>query len=364
MTRLRRWVTGAVQRVTQVPPVARVLRMLRYYSDVRGSLQAGGVTYFGFLSVFPILALAFFAVGIVAQVVPEAELALEDAVRSILPGLIGTAEGQIPMSAFKENAAAVGWAGLAGVLYSGLGWLSGMRHALATMFGKRPSDRLNFVLGKLRDLLVLVLIGLTLLLSVGVSAAVNGFSEAILSLVRLGDSVFAALLLRVLGYAVAISATTLLFWTMYRLLGRPNVASRALLAGALLAALGFEVLKLAANTLIELTRGQQAFATFGVALILLVWIYYFSRLVMYGAAWAYTSPHAGARDVVEVDPSEAMAEPAPLPAVKAPAAPPAAVPLPDGGRRSGRVLAAAGVAGVAGLAAAGVLAVRRALGPD
>jgi membrane protein len=31
---------------------------------------------------------------------------------------------------------------------------------------------------------------------------------------------------------------------------------------------------------------------FGVTLILLVWINYFSRLVMFAAAWAYTSPSA------------------------------------------------------------------------
>ena len=35
-------------------------------------------------------------------------------------------------------------------------------------------------------------------------------------------------------------------------------------------------------------RGNPAFQAFGVALILLIWINYFSRLVMYSAAWAYT----------------------------------------------------------------------------
>jgi membrane protein len=36
-----------------------------------------------------------------------------------------------------------------------------------------------------------------------------------------------------------------------------------------------------------------------VALILLVWIYYFSRLVMYSAAWAYTAPSARAQRAAE-----------------------------------------------------------------
>ena len=80
---------------------------------------------------------------------------------------------------------------------------------------------------------------------------------------------------------------------MFRLLlVDTHAPRRALLGGALLGAVGFEILKLVANTLLAHTRGQPAFQAFGVALILLIWINYFSRLVMYAAAWAYTSPLA------------------------------------------------------------------------
>ena len=71
-----------------------------------------------------------------------------------------------------------------------------------------------------------------------------------------------------------------------------HVPRSALVRGALLGAVGFEVLKLGANLLLEQTQGNPAFQAFGVALILLVWINYFSRLVMYAAAWAYTAPAA------------------------------------------------------------------------
>ena len=40
------------------PLVDHAVRTQEHYSAVQGSQQAGGVTYFGFLSVFPILALA------------------------------------------------------------------------------------------------------------------------------------------------------------------------------------------------------------------------------------------------------------------------------------------------------------------
>ena len=43
------------------PFVDHVLRMQEHYSAVKAGQQAGAVTYFGFLSFFPILALAFAA---------------------------------------------------------------------------------------------------------------------------------------------------------------------------------------------------------------------------------------------------------------------------------------------------------------
>ena len=49
-----------------------LVRMVQHYGNVKGSLQAGAATYFAFLSFFPILALAFFAIGWVAQVYPDA----------------------------------------------------------------------------------------------------------------------------------------------------------------------------------------------------------------------------------------------------------------------------------------------------
>ncbi len=42
------------------PAVDHVVRMVQHYGTVNGNLQAGAVTYFAFLSFFPILALGFY----------------------------------------------------------------------------------------------------------------------------------------------------------------------------------------------------------------------------------------------------------------------------------------------------------------
>src|SRR5680860_1135413 len=139
MASLKERVTTKVKEVRERRPIVdHLVKMVAHYGAVNGNGQAGAVTFFGFLSFFPILALAFFLVGYVSQVYGEANTYLVQAIDEIFPGLIGNGETQISLTDFQENAGAIGIIGLVGVLYSGLGWLSGMREALLTMF-KMPA---------------------------------------------------------------------------------------------------------------------------------------------------------------------------------------------------------------------------------
>lgn len=274
------------------PAVEHVIRTFLHYSDRNGNAQAGAVTFFGFLSFFPVLALSFFAVGYVSEVYPEARHDLVVLLEDLLPGLIGVGEGQLSLREFEASASTVGWLGLLGLVYSGLGWVSGMRRALEVMFRLPKKEQPNFVVGKAWDLVTLPVLGSILLLSVTISGSVTWLSGLILDWVDLDKTWLATVVLAVLGYGLAILATTVFFLVLFRMLAHPRVASRALWQGAFAGAVGFELLKAGAGLLFGLTRGQPAFQAFGVALILVVWINYFSRLVMLSAAWAYTAPAA------------------------------------------------------------------------
>ena len=60
--------------------------MVQHYGTVNGNAQAGAVTYFGFLSFFPILALGFFVVGLLAQVYPDLKDQMVAEINNLLPG--------------------------------------------------------------------------------------------------------------------------------------------------------------------------------------------------------------------------------------------------------------------------------------
>jgi membrane protein len=298
-------VTGRLERVRQRRPwVDHAVRTVQHYGAVNGNGQAGAVTFFGFLSFFPILALGFTVVGVLARLHPDLRDQMATEINTLFPGVIGDGDGQIPLSSVDTaggTVSLVGLVGLVAVVYSGLGWLSGMRLALEAMFVVPRQEQPNLLVGKLRDLRALAVIGTTLLVSVALSGAVTGFSGLVLSLLGVDPSAQAAtVLLNVVGRALAVAASTVLLMTMFRLLAPESHLPRsALLRGALLGAVGFELLKLVANLLLAQTKDTAAFQAFGVALILLVWINYFSRLVMYAAAWAYTDPRARVRRSTE-----------------------------------------------------------------
>ena len=84
---------------------------------------------------------------------------------------------------------------------------------------------------------------------------------------------------------------------IFRVLGRPTLPGGRCGTGALLAAIGFEVLKLLATLVIGSTIDNPIYGPFALVIALLVWISYFARLTMLGASWAATTPPAD--EVVE-----------------------------------------------------------------
>ncbi len=288
-------VSAALTRARRrVPLLDHAIRTFEWYSDprVNGNVQAAGVTYFAFLSIFPILAIAFFVVGLVAEIYPGAEADLTDAIDQVLPGMVGDGEGEISLGSIRSSARAAGLVGLAVLLYSGLSWLSAMRTALQAVFSMPKAEQPNVVVGTVRSLLTLAAVGFTLVLSVSISGAVTGFSERLIDLAGLGAEVRPVL--AVVSVVVGLAADVAFFYLLFTLLARPDCPRRALRSGALLGAIGFEILKWASSLLLSSTKSQPAFQAFGIALILLVWIYYLSRVILYAAAWAQTAPSARA----------------------------------------------------------------------
>lgn len=296
MASVKQRIAGAVDTARADHPVLdHAVLAVQHFGRVKAGIQASGITYAAFLSFFPILALGFAVVGLVSGFLPadaDAKTTLVDAIDSVFPGLVAapgmgdTLPNAIPIETFEDAAPAILSVGLPLALWSGLGWLSTMRTALLVTFELPEDEQPNFVFGKLRDLLALITLGLTLMVAVAVSGVVSALARDLLGLVDLEEL---SLLLKLLVPLLGIAANTVLFLAMFRLLARPDLSTGVLLRAALIGGVGFEVLKVGAVYLLGATASSPAFQAFGIALVLVVWIHYFAQLLLFCASWAATA---------------------------------------------------------------------------
>lgn len=271
----------------KAPPLDHLIRAFGRYTADAGNRQAAAVTYFGFLSLFPMLALAASVLGFVLG--PKAIQTVIDQVNSFSGGL---AE-QLKLQDFlmsNSKAATAGVIGLVGLLYSGLGWVDALREAVRTIWHHNVQAG-NIVVKKLKDVLVLAGLGVTILLSVAVSAVTGAFKNYFLDLIGLQDSAVASVLGSVVGYALGILTSLLVFLFLFWRLPKVGSPLSKVFRGAVLAALLFEVLKRLGTFYIARTTSNPVYGTFAVTIGLLVWINLASRLLLVSAAWTVTAPY-------------------------------------------------------------------------
>lgn len=281
------------------PPLDHLLRAWTHYGDCRGNELAGAVTYFGFLSFFPLLALTFAAVAFAAEYDADFQSQVTAALRDYLPGLVGEGENQIAVEQLiGARQAAVGF-GAVGLLYAGLGWVNGLREALRQLF-VLPKREGNIVVNKLSDLLFLLMLGVGLLLSLAVSSLASTLTQTVLELVGLDGSGAATLLLTVLAPLLSIGVTTAVLLLVFTRMAGRSMPWRQALEGAVIGAVAIQVLLLVGGLLVGRTQTNTSlYGTFAVVVGLLVWMNLLARVTLLAASWAATDRQVRPRTEAE-----------------------------------------------------------------
>jgi membrane protein len=347
-----------VKRLLQRAKDTHGYRSYQRYNDARGGLMAGGIAFFAFFSVFPALTLGFAVFGFVLRGHPSLFHSVVDSVSSTLPGIVKDAahpDGVI--DATKPPAPDVltitGAVSAVVLLMSGLGWMGALREGIRAMFGQPPL-RANPVASRARDLGVLVLLGLSMLVSAVLSGLVDTATDTVLSwLGAPSGSLVGRVVLPLAGFVVVLAVDTGIFMVLLRLLSGVRMPWAALWPASLLGALGVGVLKVAVSYGIVGSSSNPLLASFAILVGLLIVMNLMSRVTLVAAAWAALSSGLQPRTAtVPAAAPAARAVPLPHPAEMAPT---------FGARSADRTAIAAGaVLGVAATLGAGAL--RRAVG--
>ena len=268
------------------PALDHLVRTYERYSADAGDRLAAAVTFYWFLSLFPILLLAISLLGYVYG--DEADARVNEALAGVLPqNVVDTIA-----STLTEVKGPAGVIGLLGTLLSGLGWVDGLRDALRSVWHQNVTAG-NLVTRRLADVLVLVGLFATIGASITVTGLATGFSATALDVLGVDESPVAVVLLRAVTYACAVLADTLLFLFLFTRLARVATPLRRVVQGALLGAVLFELLKVGGAYYVERTtsRGAATYGAFAVVVGLLLFLNLVSRLLLLTAAWVVTGPY-------------------------------------------------------------------------
>jgi membrane protein len=276
--------------------VQHLQRAAARFGERLGSQFAAAITYFSFLALVPILMVSFSVAGFVLASRPDLIDQLQQQLTKQLPGpLSGTISDQLNSAVGARFS--VGIIGLVLALYSGIGWMGNVRQAVQAQW--RPDfdedqevAQTSFVKNLLRNLWMLVGLGLALVLSLVLSSVASTLTDRALELVGLGDVGWLKPVLTVVSLLLAIAADLLIFLWVYSVIPPKNmkVPRGALVRGATFAAVGFELLKFAlTNGLSSLVSGGASGAVFGPIIGLLAFFNLVATLVLFVAAWTSTS---------------------------------------------------------------------------
>jgi membrane protein len=246
-------------------PIAVVYK----FADDQGAYLASLITYYGFLSLFPLLLIMATVLGFVLPGNPQLQQQLIDSALSQFP-IIGD-----QLTSGTQPLRGSGWGlatGIAVALYGGLGVSVAIQNALDVVWGVPVNKRPNPFLARLRSLLMLALLGAGVLLTT-VLTAVSGLGE------RIGPvgSVAAAV--------ASMAVNCGLFVLAFRALTVRAVTVRDVLPGAVLAAVAWQVLQAvgAAYVDTQLRGSTQVYGLFAIVLGLLAWIYVEAIVVVLAA---------------------------------------------------------------------------------
>jgi len=235
-------------------PVAVLVR----YREDRGRQYGALLSYYGFVSLFPLLLVLVTVLGIVLDDDPDLRNRILDSVYSRIPVL----GAQLRESATSLNSSGfVLIIGLLVALWSGLAVVKNAEEVLNLQWGVPRFRQPGFVATQVRAIGALAVVGLGLVLA----------SSATSVAAYLPDLPWAG---RLLGAMIAIVVNVAVLTVLFRVLVRSDVGWRAYSAGGVAGGVALWILQLVGATYISrvIIGASDVYGTFAAMFGLLVWI--------------------------------------------------------------------------------------------
>jgi membrane protein len=179
--------------------------------------------------------------------------------------------------------------GIAGLLFGATGALGQLQKTLNRTWNVEPDPSQggikNFLTKRLFSFGMILMIAFFLLISLILSAALTGLGGRLDGFLPAGIS---GALLEGVNSLVSFAVITVLFATMFKVMPDAKISWRSVWVGAVVTAVLFVVGKFAIGLYLGKSNPGQAYGAAGSLAVLLLWIYYSSLILLFGAEFTET----------------------------------------------------------------------------
>ncbi|WP_051619760.1 YihY/virulence factor BrkB family protein [Haematomicrobium sanguinis] len=280
------------------------MRAFTVYNMRHGPLMAAGCAYNMFFSIAALLVAGFSILGLVVSGNTDLQNAVVNAVASTTPGLIDTGNGGLatPDQLFSQQR---GFSlaliiSLATLLFTSLGWIAGLREGIRGIFALPPVF-MNFVLLKLRDLGILLVLGVALVVTTVIAGVATAGLDWIRSTFNLSGPV-ATLLAAGVTPLVLLALDMIVAVVLFKGASMVSMPAKAMWHTALIAGAGSTILRMLSGVLLaNVGKNNPVLASYAVVIALFVWFFFLSQVYLIAAGWGtITTADVKARDHKDV----------------------------------------------------------------
>jgi membrane protein len=262
-------------------------RAVLRYDEVDGGRLAAAIAYYGFFAIFALLLIGYSIFGILLTNNTELFEVVRDFLGQNLPF--------VDLQQVLASGRTVGVVGLLGLVFTGVRWVDAIRSSQRAIWhlNQHPG---YIVWRQLVDLAVLL--GILLLIALSVFAISS--LERLLAWLSDGRATW---LLSTVSWIATVALNVLLAGALLTALPRLRMTARRMLPPVLQVGIGITLLNTVGKSFVGLVQDNPAYALVASAVGALVYLYVFNQLLLFGAAWAATSPHGRVIDLSAEDKS-------------------------------------------------------------
>lgn len=251
----------------------------REFSEDRGLLFAAAISFFGLISLIPLLLLAVAVLGYITGSYDAAREQVVSVVRNFIP--VGTEALEQNLQAVSRQSGLLGGLGLLGLLWVGSQVFVILQQVMNVALGAKA--RVGFLRARATALAVVIVVGVLFALSVGITSLLTAIRDFDVRIWSLGTDDL-EVVWDFLGVLMPFVISILAFGLAYRFLPSKRIGTAGPIIGGITAGLLFEVAKHAFRWYVtDIANFSRIYGSLGGVVILVLWIYYVSVIAVLGA---------------------------------------------------------------------------------